>query len=376
MKVSLWAEIRRLVEVEGLTGRQVIRRLHCGREDRPRGARGGVAARPSPEAPRIDLDPFKPAIDAIIAKYPDFSAVRVREKIAKGEAGYHGELTVVRDYLRKIRPDSRRVYSEVFYAPGNAMQVDFGSCGKVSFGSTLRRVSVFVAVLCFSRLIYIEFTLSQPRATFIRGIAHALAFFGGSVERVIHDNLRPVVLRGSGRNAVHHSEFLAFCGLHRMEPVACEKKDPESKGIVESGVGYVKENALAGRNEELTTFAAYEALAVTWRDETANVRPTARRTSAPWTGSNRRGAPSASSPRSPSTPRRPAGHRQFPRPGALRRQPVLRAARGRAEDRHDPRRHGQGRRDLRGKGSRAPRPLLRPPAAPRAACPRSGRRSR
>ena len=31
MKVALWAEIRRLAEIEKLSGRAIARRLHCGR---------------------------------------------------------------------------------------------------------------------------------------------------------------------------------------------------------------------------------------------------------------------------------------------------------------------------------------------------------
>jgi len=46
------------------------------------------------------------------------------------------------------------------------MQVDWGECGTVPIGSTRRKVSVFVAVLCYSRLVFIEFTLSQRKAEF------------------------------------------------------------------------------------------------------------------------------------------------------------------------------------------------------------------
>jgi len=56
-----------------------------------------------------------------------------------------------------------------------------------------------------------------------------------------------------------------------MEPIACAARDAESKGGVEGGVRYVKGNALAGRNEELTTWEDYQRLAVQWRDEVANV---------------------------------------------------------------------------------------------------------
>lgn len=57
-----------------------------------------------------------------------------------------------------------------------------------------------------------------------------------------------------------------------MEPIACARRDPESKGIVEARVRYVKHNALAGRAEELTRWEDYGHLAVQWREEVANVR--------------------------------------------------------------------------------------------------------
>jgi hypothetical protein len=69
-----------------------------------------------------------------------------------------------------------------------------------------------------------------------------------------------------------HPEFLALCGHFCLEPIACARRDPESKGIVEAGVRYVKYNALQGRAEQLTTWRDYQELAVRWRDEVANVR--------------------------------------------------------------------------------------------------------
>ncbi len=57
-----------------------------------------------------------------------------------------------------------------------------------------------------------------------------------------------------------------------MEPIACEARDPESKGGVENGVKYVKRNALAGRDEELQAWDDYRHLAIDWRDNVANVR--------------------------------------------------------------------------------------------------------
>ena len=272
MNVALWAEIRRLAEIDQLSGRVIARRLHCSRHT--------VAAAlelPQPPAPPAArraslLDPYVEQIKELLAKYPDLSAVRIREEIARGPQGYTGSASVLRRYVRQVRPARGRVYQEVHYQPAQAMQVDWGECGRVQVGSTTRKVSVFVAVLCYSRLLFIEFTLCQRKAEFYRSLVNALTFFGGSPRQLIFDNLKAAVLNGSGRSACLHPEFLALCGYFCLQPVACARRDPESKGVVEGGVRYVKHNALAGRADELTRFEDYLALAPYWRDQVANLR--------------------------------------------------------------------------------------------------------
>ena len=210
MQVEQWAEIRRLSHVEGLSQREIARRLHCctrtvkkalALEQPP-----GKATRPRRASL---LDPYRAKIEALIAKYPRLSAVRILEEIRKGPEGYRGQITQLRQYLREIRPSSGRVYQEVHYDPGQAMQVDWGHCGSIRIGKTSRSISVFVAVLCYSRLSYIEFCLSQHKAEFYRALVHALEFYGGSPRQIIFDNLKAAVLNGSGRRACLHPEFLA-----------------------------------------------------------------------------------------------------------------------------------------------------------------------
>jgi transposase len=272
MNVALWAEIRRLTEIDKLSGRVIARRLHCSRHTVAAALQRQQPPTSAAARRRSLLDPFREQIQALLAKYPDLSAVRIREEIARGPQGYTGSTTVLRRYLRQVRPARGRVYQEVHYQPAQAMQVDWGECGRVPVGSTLRKVSVFAAVLCYSRLLYIEFTLSQRKAEFYRSLVNALTFFGGSPRNLIFDNLKAAVLNGAGRNACFHPEFQALCGYFCLQPVACARRDPESKGVVEGGVRYVKHNALAGRADELTRFEDYLTLAPYWRDRVANVR--------------------------------------------------------------------------------------------------------
>ncbi|HAL46631.1 MAG TPA: IS21 family transposase, partial [Dehalococcoidia bacterium] len=273
MKVSQWAEIRRLHEVEGLSQRAIARELGC---DRATVKAALELQQPPDETSRAKrtsaLAPYHDKIAPLLAHSPGLSAMRIWEEICRGPDGYTGSVITVRRYVKQIRPPRGRVYQEVTWQPGQAMQVDWGCCGKIRIEDTWRNVSVFVAVLCYSRLSYIEFTLSQRKAEFYRSIDHALQFFGGSPRRIIFDNLKAAVLNGSGRNACLHPEFLALCGHYCLEPIACQRRDPESKGIVEAHVRYVKHNALQGRGDELTCWEAYRQLAVRWRDEVANVR--------------------------------------------------------------------------------------------------------
>lgn len=275
--VAQWAEIRRLSEVEKLSGRAIALRVGCSR--RTVGRALGMEQAPLPGRPvqsrARGLDPFKPRIKAIIDQYPNLSAVRILEKISVSDdqrPGYAGGITQLRSYLRTIRPQSGRVYQDIVYSPGEAVQIDWGDVGSIKINNTVRRISVFVGVLCYSRMLFIEFTLSQRKAEFYRCLNNALQFFGGSPRKVVFDNLKAAVLSGSGRQATLHPEFLALCGHYCLEPIACAARDPESKGMVESNVGYVKRNALQGRDVELQNWDDYRYLAMHWRDNVANVR--------------------------------------------------------------------------------------------------------
>ena len=87
MNVALWAEIRRLAEIEKLSGWAISRRLHCSRHTVA--AALALDQPPARQASRRAslLDPHRAKIDALLVKYPELSAVRVREEIAGGPEG-------------------------------------------------------------------------------------------------------------------------------------------------------------------------------------------------------------------------------------------------------------------------------------------------
>ena len=68
MKVELWAEIRRLVRVEGLSARQVAARLRCCTKTVAKALSLEAPPDPRPKRRGSILDPCKPRIDQIIAE--------------------------------------------------------------------------------------------------------------------------------------------------------------------------------------------------------------------------------------------------------------------------------------------------------------------
>ena len=71
--------------------------------------------------------------------------------------------------MRQVRPVRAPAFLTLHFAPGECAQVDWGHYGSVRVGNTRRRLSFFVMVLCYSRMMYVEFTVSQTLEHFLVG---------------------------------------------------------------------------------------------------------------------------------------------------------------------------------------------------------------
>ncbi len=186
------------------------------------------------------LDPFKPSIIRLLDTHP-YSAQQIFQRLR--EEGYRGGVSILRDYVRRVRPPQRTVYLKLHFAPGEWAQVDWGNYGSVAVG-----MEHFLA--CHE---------------------HAFRAFGGVPARVMVDNLKSAVLqRLAGVAPVFNPRYLDFARHHGFAITPCNVARGNEKGRVESGVGYVKKNFLNGL--ELTEFAAIQAAVQVWLDTVANVR--------------------------------------------------------------------------------------------------------
>jgi transposase len=154
--------------------------------------------------------------------------------------------------------------------PGEQMQIDFGEKWLEIGGSLVKRY-LFVATLGYSRRGYVEVRPHQRQRDWILGLEHAFAHFGGLTEELLVDNPKPLVLsHPRDGKPKFHPEFLAFCAHWGLRARACRSMRARTKGKVESGVKYVKRNALGGGS-----FASDEHLdqyLVEWTREVADRR--------------------------------------------------------------------------------------------------------
>ena len=214
------------------------------------------------------LEPYKPRIKAWLEK-EDFTAQQIFQKLqAEGaQVGY----TTVREYVHSVRPRPVQAFLTLSFCPGECMQVDWGSWGFIPVGSTRRRLSFFVAVLCYSRMIYLEFTLGQSQEQFLSCHQHALDFFHGVPESVMVDNCKTAVLSHPlGQPAQINPRYLDFANHYGFKVRACGVRKANEKGRVENAVKYIKENFLRGL--ELPPWPALNPAGRHWLETIANVR--------------------------------------------------------------------------------------------------------
>jgi transposase len=141
-------------------------------------------------------------------------------------------------------------------APGDQLQIDFGQ-KRLRIAGVSIRIFLLVAVLSYSRRLFVKAFLNERGDDWREGIAAAFTHFGGLPRTLLGDNARALVLgrdRATGTVSFHPT-YLAFCRDWDVQPRACAPYRARTKGKTEAGVKYVKRNALADQ-----TFDSVHAL--------------------------------------------------------------------------------------------------------------------
>lgn len=236
-----WAEIRRLHRAEGVPIKEIARRLGVARNtvraalasDRPpkydRPARGSV------------VDPFEPAIRALLVEWPRMPAPVIAARI-----GWPYSLSPLKRRLTLIRPEYVGIdpVDRVVYEPGQVAHCDLWFPETViPVGAAQERVlPVLVMTLAFSRFLTATMIPSRQAGDILAGMWLLIRGVGRVTKTLVWD--RESAIGGTGRVSVPAAGFAGTLATQiRLAP----PRDPEYKGIVERANGYFETSFLPGR---------------------------------------------------------------------------------------------------------------------------------
>lgn len=208
------------------------------------------------------LDQYK---DHIIKKLDEapFTASRLFREIR--EMGFNGKCTIVRDFVRKVRPVKgvQAVY-RFETKPGVQAQVDWSEFGRLEIDSKLQKLYCFNMILGYSRMRYIEFTMSIDVYTLIQCHLNAFRYLGGYTKEILYDNMKQVVIKRAmiSTESEWNSKFEDFIKHYGFIPHLCRPYRPQTKGKIENNVGYVRRDFFLGGN--FSSFSDINSQAITW----------------------------------------------------------------------------------------------------------------
>lgn len=258
----------RALHALGWGARRIARELGIARNSVRRYLREGAAAETQTRPGAWTLDAEQQALACSLLDGPAAgNGVVVKRLLAEQDVDV--PLRTLQRVLEPHRQEKRAAeLATVRFetAPGHQMQIDFGEKW-ISIAGVRTKVHLFVAVLGYSRRIYVRASLSQRQDDWREGLAGAFRTFGGVTQKILIDRAGALVIgedRESGTARIHPA-FAAFCKDWGVEVAACRPYRARTKGKTESGVGYVKRNAIAGL--AFTSFAALEAHLARWMVE-------------------------------------------------------------------------------------------------------------
>jgi transposase len=268
-----WAQVRALI-TDGISEREIARRLGINRRTVARLARCSEPPRYRRAAAGSKLDPFEPVLVRLLEEWPVIKAPRATELLR--EHGYDGSVDLVKRRLRELRPRSVRPAQRSGYRPGQVLQLDWAEMAtRPRLAGRERRVYALVASLPHSGAQTAFFSLEMTLESFLEGHVRAFEWLGGVPRECVYDNLRSVVARREGEQIVWGQRFLHLRGHYGFHATACTPATPREKGSVEAAVRYLKSGFWPARS--FRTLAELDEQYADWRDRICNGRTHATR---------------------------------------------------------------------------------------------------
>lgn len=210
--------------------------------------------------------------EQILAKIElGLEAVRIHQDLVEEHRENAPSYYSVRRFIARLRAKVPLPFRRLETEPGDEAQVDFGSGAAVRTPEgKLRRPWIFRIVLSCSRKAYSEAVWRQSSESFITCLENAFQHFGGVPRRLVIDNLKAAVARGDWYDPEVHPKLQSFAGHYGTVFLPTKPYTPRHKGKVESGVKYVKRNALKART--FTSLAQQNEFLLNWETQVADQR--------------------------------------------------------------------------------------------------------
>lgn len=245
LDVEDWAEIRRLHRAEGLSIKEIVRRLGVARNTVRTVLRSDgppvFDRKPRPSA----LDAHEAAIRQLLEEFPRMPATVIAERI-----GWERSMTVLKDRVRELRPLFLPAdpCQRTEYRPGELAQWDLWFPPvKIPLGQDqFATLPVIVGVSGYSRTITARMIPSREAHDILSGHLVCLLELGGVPRKGVYDNEAALVSRHNGRPTLT-PPFQRFRGTLGMGVIVCKPGDPEAKGLVERANQYLETSFLPGR---------------------------------------------------------------------------------------------------------------------------------
>jgi transposase len=237
--VEMWAEVRRMKRVEGLSARKISERTGLARDTVAK----LLAAEAPPKYARAPagsiLDPLKVWICEQLDDDPTVPSQRLREDAE--ELGYRGGRTIFDEYVREMRPRflTKRTFQRTVYRQAELAQCDLWEPTKhvpVGWGQT-RRGWVVTTQSCWSRAFAGTLVFSKEAPDILYGLARNLQRLGVRPQKLVWD--RESAIAGRGKPT---EPFLAFCGQLEVGWIILDPGDCQAKGQLERQHDYLEKN--------------------------------------------------------------------------------------------------------------------------------------
>ena len=210
---------------------------------------------------------WKPVIVAGLDQ--GLSAKRIHQDLVR-DHGFAGSYQSVKRFVHKLEQTAPVPFRRMDFAPGEQMQVDFGTgAWIVEPDGRRRRPQIFRAVLCCSRAGYSEATADQKTESFLRCLENAYRHFGGVPVTTAPDNLKAAVLHADWYDPELNPKLASFAAHYGTVILPTQPGVPRHKGRVERGIDFVQ-HALKGRS--FPSLGAANTFLTEWEKNVADTR--------------------------------------------------------------------------------------------------------